>query len=153
MNAPAPDEPEAGRILLFTRGLVVVGLMLDAMVASATAVHLDNKRLYNLADLLAVAAADSGSPNRHLGVVDGGPVLTDDDVAHAVADELAAYPFPGDLPAGLRVVDASTTDGRTARVTLSARSHPPLLAWFTTTVGEGFRLTATSSARSSTGGP
>lgn len=153
MTAPAPHEPESGRILLFTLGLVVVGLMLVAMVASATAVHLDNKRLYNLADLLAANAADAASPNRHLGNRDGGLVLSDADVARAVSDELAAYPFPEDLPTDLQVVDASTPDGRTAQVTLTARSHPPLLAWFTTTVGDGFALTATSAARSTTGGP
>lgn len=153
MSRPAPHEPESGRILLFTLGFVVIGLMLVAMVASATAVHLDGKRLYNLADLLAVDAADAASPNRHLGNDDGGLVLTDADVARAVADALAAYPFPDDLPDDLRVAEASTPDGRTARVTLTARSHPPLLAWFTTTAGNGFALTATSTARSVTGGP
>ncbi|QAY70381.1 hypothetical protein [Xylanimonas protaetiae] len=153
MSGDAAPERESGRILLLALGLVVVGLMLVAMVASATAVHLDNKRLYNLADLLAASAADAATPSQHLAAAGAGPLLTDAGVARAVTEELADYPFPADLPADLQVVEASTPDGRTARVTVTARSHPPLLAWFTTSVGDGFALRATSSARASTGGP
>ncbi|WP_425954673.1 hypothetical protein [Xylanimonas sp. McL0601] len=163
MSAPgrreaAGPDPEDGRILLLTLGFVVVGLMLVAMIASATAVHLDHKRLYNLADLLATSAADATPPGQHLvaGAPEaggGGLALTDADVARAVIDELEAYPFPDQLPRQLRVVEADSPDGRTARVTLSATSHPPLLAWFTRTVGHGYTIAATSTARAVTGGP
>ena len=143
-------EAESGRILLLALGFTVVGLMLVAMVASAAAVHLDHKRLYNVADLLAAGASDATPLGRHLGT--GGLGLTDEDVARTVAAELESYPFPDDLPEGLRVVEASSPDGRTARVTVTARSHPPLLSWFTHAFGDGFELTATSTARASTGG-
>jgi hypothetical protein len=45
------------------------------------------------------------------------------------------------------VVEASSPDGRTARVGLAATSHPPLLRWFTDAFGGGFTVQATSSAR------
>ena len=143
-------EPESGRILLLALGFTVVGLMLVAMITSAAAVHLDHKRLYNVADLLASGAADATPLGSHLGA--GGLGLTDEDVARTVTAELESYPFPDDLPEGLRVVEASSPDGRTARVTVTARSHPPLLSWFTHAFGDGFELTATSTARASTGG-
>jgi hypothetical protein len=138
------DDAESGRIMLLTLGFMVLGLMLVAMVASATAVHLDHKRLYNLADMLAVDAADAATPEAY---VDGHLALTDDDVEHAVRDALATYPFPEQLPDALRVVTADTPDARTARVTLTARSHPVLLAWFTRPTESGLGLTATSTAR------
>ncbi len=150
-DAPAPNDAESGRILLLSLGFAVIGLMLVGMIASAAAVHLDHKRLYNVADLLAASAADStplGSPPS----ASGGLGLTDADVARTVTAELESYPFPGDLPEELRVVEASSPDGRSARVTVTARSHPPLLSWFTHAFGGGFALTATSTARASTGG-
>ena len=148
---PEDDERESGRILLLSLGFAVIGLMLVGMIASAAAVHLDHKRLYNVADLLAASAADATPLGRHLGAAEG-LGLTDDDVARTVAAELASAPFPADLPDELRVVEASSPDGRTARVTVTARSHPPLLSWFTRSFGDGFALTATSTARAATGG-
>lgn len=144
-------DPESGRILLLSLGFAVIGLMLIGMVASAAAVHLDHKRLYNVADLLAASAADATPLGRHLGASDG-LGLTDEDVARTVAAELESYPFPADLPDELRVAEASSPDGRTARVTVTARSNPPLLSWFTHAFGGGFGLTATSTARASTAG-
>ena len=157
-GAPDSADPEQGRILLLTLGFVVVGLMLVGMIASATAVHLDHKRLYNLADLLAASAADATPPGQHLiagppGTSGDGLALTDSEVARAVTDELRTYPFPDQLPSDLRVVQADTPDGRTARVTLSSTSHPPLLAWFTRSVGSGFTVVAASTARAVTAGP
>jgi len=149
---PSPaDEAESGRILLLALGLTVVGLMLVGMVASAAAVHLDHKRLYNVADLLAAGAADATPLARHL-AGSGGLGLTDEDVARNVAAELESYPFPADLPEDLRVVEALSPDGRTARVSVTALSHPPLLSWFTHAFDQGFRITATSTARASTSG-
>ncbi|GAB2457889.1 pilus assembly protein TadG-related protein [Xylanimonas ulmi] len=164
MSAPDPAAPDPaaprpraahgddGRILLLTLGLVVLGLMLVGMVVSATAVHLDHKRLYNLADLLAVSAADAARPGQRLLTADSaGLTLTSADVARQVAEDLAAHPFPEQLPDDLAVLRADSPDGRTARVTLTTTSHPPLLAWFTRTLGHGFDLTATSTARAETG--
>jgi hypothetical protein len=143
-------EGESGRILLLTLGFVTVGLMLVGMVASATAVHLDRKELFDLADVLAAGAADAMPPERLYGNEPGQDAvvtLTDADVRRSVTEYLGEHPGAAARLAGLRVVEASTPDGRTARVALAAVSHPPLLRWFTDTFGGGFTVQAVSSAR------
>ncbi|MFP3712945.1 hypothetical protein [Puerhibacterium sp. TATVAM-FAB25] len=149
--AETPDR-ESGRILLLTLGFVTIGLMLVGMVASATAVHLDRKALFDLADVLAAGAADAMPPERLYGADAGqGGVavvtLTDADVRRSVIERLEEHPAAAAGLDGLRVVEASTPDGRTARVGLAAESHPPLLRWFTDTFGGGFTVQAVSSAR------
>ncbi|PFG42555.1 hypothetical protein ATJ88_1217 [Isoptericola jiangsuensis] len=145
---------EDGRIMLLGIGFLAVGLMLIAMVSSVAAVHLDRKHLFDLADSLAVAGADSMSPDDYYDQAVTAPdgtgtlTLTDATVAQAVREHLGLQPA-GTAP-GLRdvvVVDASTPDGRSATVTLAATSHPPLLRWFTDALGGGFSVTATATAR------
>lgn len=144
---------EDGRIMLLTAGVVALALMVVGMVASATAVHLDRKHLYDLADALAADAADAVPPERfYVGgarASEGEAVLTltGADVEASVRDYLAAHPGEAEGLDGLRVVEASSPDGRTARVGLAATSHPALLTWFTDAFGGGFTVAATSSAR------
>ncbi|MDO8151717.1 hypothetical protein [Isoptericola sp. b408] len=139
--------------MLLTAGFVAVGLMLVGMVASAASVHLDRKHLFDLADSLAVAGADSMTRETYYGEAmapDGSGVLTltDDGVRTAVAEHLAVQPAssaPG--LRGVRVQEAATPDGRSARVNLIATSHPPLIRWFTDAFGGGITVTATATAR------
>ncbi|MFC8598429.1 hypothetical protein [Isoptericola sp. NPDC057191] len=147
---------EDGRIMLLTAGVVALALMIVGMVASVTAVHLDRKHLYDLADALAADAADaipperaySGSPDQAgSSAGEGWRVLTSADVEASVHDYLATHPAQSANLDGLRLVEASSPDGRTARVSLAASSHPPLLRWFTDSVGGGFTVAATSSAQ------
>ena len=144
---PARDE-ETGRIMLLTSAFAAFALMLVAVVASAGAVHLDRKTLYDVADLAAVDAADAMSPDAFYagaGAPAGGAalVLSDAGVRNAVDEYLAAHP-PG-LP--VAVVEASSPDGRSARVTLASVSRPPLLRWFTDAFGGGIRVSASATAR------
>jgi hypothetical protein len=152
--ARARSRDEDGRIMLLTIGFLVVGLMLVAAVSSAAAVHLDRKHLFDLADSLAVAGADSMLEDVYYGDAVAAPdatgtlTLTDASVAHRVAEHLALQPAA--TAPGLRsvvVVDASTPDGRSATVTLAATSRPPLLRWFTDAFGGGITVTATATAR------
>lgn len=139
--------------MLLTAGVVAVALMVVAMVGSATAVHLDRKQLYDLADAMAADAADAMPPERFYSgearAPDGTAVLTltDADVERSVLDYLAAHPEGAAGLDGLHLVEASSPDGRTARVGVEARSHPPLVRWFTDAFGGGFTVAATSSAR------
>jgi hypothetical protein len=73
--------------------------------------------------------------------------LTDEDVRRSVAEYLSAHPAVVQGLDGVRLVEASSPDGRTARVGLAATSHPPLLRWFTDAFGGGFTVQATASAR------
>ena len=56
------EREEDGRILLLTSAFVAFALLLVTVVVSATEVHLERKRLYALADALALTAADSTTP-------------------------------------------------------------------------------------------
>lgn len=148
---PANDtslDRESGRIMLLTSAFVAFALMLVAVVASASAVHLDRKALYDVADLAAADAASAMSPDAfYVGSgtpADGAPLtLTDADVRAAVEQYLAEHP-PG-MP--VAVSGASSPDGRSARVTLAGVSRPPLLSWFTDAFGGGIRVSASSTAR------
>lgn len=139
-------------MLLLTLVFVMFAVALTGMVASASAVHLDRKRLAGLADMLASDAAQAVSESRmYDGVLPldpspgGGLLLLDDDgVAAAVDDYLADH--PGVVPDGLVVTAASSPDGRSARVSLAAPSRPPLLGWFTDPAAS-ITVTATSTAR------
>lgn len=153
-GAPLGGGPgtEDGRIMLLTAGVVALALMLVGMVASATAVHLDRKHVYDLADAVAADAADAVPPERFYegtAASRGEAVLTltAADVEESVRDYLSEHPGEAEGLDGLRLVEASSPDGRTARVGLVATSHPPLLRWFTDAFGGGFTVAATASAR------
>ena len=133
-----PDD-EAGRVLLLSLGFAVVGLILTGTTTSAAAVHMDAKRLMNLAEAISHEASFAADPL-------SGLVLTSADVSRAASDALAGTP-PTASPADVRIVVAHTPDGFTATVTLEARSHPPMLAWVTRSVTGGIPITATASSR------
>ncbi|WP_041583055.1 pilus assembly protein TadG-related protein [Xylanimonas cellulosilytica] len=149
-GVPASD-PESGRILLLTLGFAVVALMLVAMVVSATAVHLDRKRLFNLADVAAAEAAQwldaeyfgSTSPPEHLALS-----ATGIENAAAAAVERNLELTSESRITQVRILEAATSDGVTAEVTLTAVTNPPLLGWFTDAFLDGIDLSATSRARS-----
>ncbi|MDO4901821.1 glycosyltransferase [Actinomyces sp.] len=141
---------EEGQTLLLGVGLIAVVLALILALASATAVYLDLKTLTSLADSAAVAAADAVDEDSYFGgtVTDAGPgELSTASVQAAAAADLANQPV--DL-ADLRILEASSPDGATAVVTLSAHSRPPFLPWGVIPAS-GFTITATGTARATTG--
>ncbi|MCP2262949.1 hypothetical protein ACFQHV_19415 [Promicromonospora thailandica] len=134
--------------MLLTAAFVAFALMLVAVVASASAVHLDRKALYDVADLAAADAADAISPDDFYAgggtPAEGAPLtLSDAEVRAAVERYLAEHP-PG-LP--VAVAEASSPDGRSARVVLTGVSRPPLLRWFTDAFRAGIPLSASATAR------
>ncbi|MBE1877159.1 hypothetical protein [Myceligenerans pegani] len=151
-GAPRADGPEGGRVWLLTAAFVMFAVALVGMVASATAVHLDRKHLADLADMLAASAAQAVDEQRiYAGEVvpdgdRGGGTLVLDDRSVAAAVERYLAEHPGVAPDGLRVVSATSPDGRSARVSLAAPSRPLLLGWFTDAT-RPIVLTATSTAR------
>lgn len=134
--------------MLLTSAFVAFALMLVAVVASASAVHLDRKALYDVADLAAADAASAMSPDAfYAGAgapADGAAlVLSDAAVRAAVEQYLAEH--PPRIP--VAVSGASSPDGRSARVVLAGVSRPPLLGWFTDAFGGGITVSAESTAR------
>jgi len=139
-----------GQVMLLTLCYAVIALLLVTVVVSASGVHLERKRLLAVADQAALAAADSMSAETYYGRVgtrgdDGLVVLTEAAVRDAVHQHLERSPGAARL-GGLTVLSTST-DGRTAEVTLGAVAHPPLVSWVTAGWSDGIPLRATSRAR------
>lgn len=127
MRAGAAPDREEGSALPLALVLFLVAASFVAVVAGASALHLDRLRLLTVADGAALAAAESFRVADV--VVDGDevrPRLQDDRVRRAAADAVAAADR-ADLT-DLRLVSAGTADGRVAAVTVAAVWHPPIVS-------------------------
>ncbi len=134
-----------GQLAILVIGFVVVALALVSVVTAATNVHLARARLAAVADLAALDAADAiGQADYYR--ADGDATLSDEAVAAAVDAYLREHPDPG-AGAGVRVIEAASPDGRTVSVTLRSVARPTLVAWLPGSLGDGFTLEASSSAR------
>jgi uncharacterized membrane protein len=122
----------------------VLALALVLLATAATSLYLERKRLFTLADGAALAGAESYDL-ADLRLVDGAlrARLTSDDVSAAVTEYLAAAPAAGFD--SLVVEGASTVDGQSATVRLSAAWSPPVVSLL---VPEGLRIEVTAVARS-----
>ncbi|MBE7700020.1 hypothetical protein H9623_06825 [Oerskovia sp. Sa1BUA8] len=139
--------------MLLTSAFVAFALLLVTVVVSATGVHLDRKRLFDVADAAALDAADSmgqdtfyeggmADPEREAVLV-----LSDVEVRASVESFVAAHPEMLDGLHGVTIVEASTPDGRTAEVRLAGWSRPVLVSWVTQAWSEGIVVQARASAR------
>jgi len=147
------DDPEDGRIVLLTSAFVAFALLLVTVVVSATQVHLERKRLYELADALALTAADSMAPESFYTGAATAPVesgvltLTDASIRSDVQDYLARNPGALEGLHDVVVTETSTADGRTATVGLAARARPAMISWVTQAWSDGIIVRAESRAR------
>lgn len=136
-----------GQVMLLSIAYGLLALLLVTVVVCASAVHLARKELLTLADLAALEAADAmGSDTYYASAPDGHVVLTPDAVAAAVDAYLATAPQSGRFT-DLEVVEATTDDGRSVRVTLRAVADVPLLNVITAAWSDGVVLEVTSVAR------
>lgn len=146
----AAGRDDDGQVLVLTLAYGLLAILLVAVVVSATAVHLERKRLLALADLAALEAADALDPAAYYAGATGddtGPVtLTPSDVRAAVEAYLAAAPAARRFH-DLTIVEATTDDGRTARVTLRAVADVPLVGPATAAWSDGVELVVTARAR------
>lgn len=127
---------DEGSVLVLTLGYVLLALAVVLVCVCATDLHLAQKRL----DALAASAAAAGADGYTLEPTTDGvrAVVTDDGVREQAALILAA------LPGDAQLVSAEAPDGVSARVTLSATWHPPLIAPF---VPDGVELRAVGTGR------
>ena len=134
-----------GNITLLSLGFMIVVLVTILVVAAASQVHLQRLRLTNLADELALEAADT---------VDGGSYyaggvatlrLDEEAMADAVLARLAAdgREWAGDV----RVMDVASPDGSTAQVTVAIEVTPLVSGTVLGVDLPGVAVTATGSAR------
>lgn len=130
------SEGDGGSVLLLTLGYALLAVALIFVSVCATDLCISQKRLDALADAATLAGADGFTL-----VVEGGTAhadLTDEGVRDQTLTLVA------DLPGEASLVSASAPDGLSARVTVSAGWHPPLLSIF---VPDGVRLEATGTSR------
>lgn len=139
-----------GQVMLLSLAFGLLAILLVGVVVSATAVHLERKRLLALADLAALEAADAMDPGRYYAEPSGEPgapvSLTPDEVAAAVEAYLADAPGASRFT-DLEVLEAGTEDGRTVVVTLRAVADVPLLNAATAAWSDGVVLVVTAHAR------
>ena len=140
-----------GQVTLLVLGFVVLAVALITVVVAATGVHLDRKRLLDLADLATLDAADSVTDGGYFAAgatpAASGVPLTSEAVRATVEQYLREHPDPAARWSAVQVLDARTPDGRTAEIRLVAVSRlalvGPLLAPWT----DGVRIEATATAR------
>lgn len=136
----ADDE---GSTLPLVAGLLALCLAVVVVATATTSLVLTRIRLLSLADGAALAAAESFALDDIR--LDGGTLtatLRQETVEAAAAAHVAAA-APDGLD-GIRVVAATTPDGRSATVTVSAAWTPPLALDL---IASALTLEATSTAR------
>lgn len=115
---------EDGSTLLLTIGYCVLGLAIVLVVASATTLYLERKRLFTLADGTALAAAEAWRLETVRIEGDGLAIeLEDAEVRRAAAEYLAVA--ASDLD-DVVLVRAASDDGRSATVTLRSIWRAPI---------------------------
>nr|WP_208379959.1 hypothetical protein [Microbacterium endophyticum] len=119
-------------------GYAAIALVLIYVCVCATSLYLGQKQL----DAAADAAALAGSDGFSLTLSNDGPTarLTNAAVYEQAVAVLEATAIETNLD------EAVTPDGVSARVSVSARWHPPFLAMF---VPDGVALSATATSRNS----
>lgn len=134
-SRPREQPDDEGSVLLLTLGCAVLALVLVLVCVDATSLYLTQKRADAAADAAALAGADGFALT-----VDGGTptaTLTDDGVSDQAAELLSAL-------GTATLVEASTPDGVSARVSVETVWHPPVLTLF---VPDGFTISSTSTSR------
>lgn len=127
---------DEGSVLILTLGYAVLALVTILVCVDATSLYLAQKKCDALADAAALAGADGFT----ITLVGDDPraELTDDGVS-AQASALIA-----DVSDTATLVSAETPDGVSARVTVAATWHPPVLTLF---VPDGLALSSTATSR------
>ena len=150
MRARAADD--AGSISLLTLGFAILAIVLILVVSAATEVQLQRTRLAQVADELALDAADAMDvPTYYAGLADrptddAAVGLSPASMRAVVSGHLGEYEGRYHLD-DVDVVAVASPDGKTAVVTVEVVVRPlfgldALLPW-----SHGIRLTATSAAR------
>lgn len=136
---------DEGRIALLSLAFGLLAMVLVLVVVSASAVHLQRKRLYAVADAAAADAADALDDAAYY-TGGGDLLLSDASVRDSAADYVAAHAAHADL-AGVVVAEGTgTPDGRTAVVVLDVDVRPLFVAFVPEEFAAGIRLRATSRA-------
>jgi hypothetical protein len=145
MSLSQKIRDDEGSTLPLIAAFGALGLAIVLVAAAASSLYLERKQLFTLADGAALVGAEAFDlADVNLDPVTGEPgVLLDSaDVHRDVAAFIAGNPNGGFE--GLVLEEASTRDGESATVTLSAVWRPPIVTVF---FPEGIRIETTATAR------
>jgi uncharacterized membrane protein len=148
------EGADDGQILLLVLGYCLICLVLVLVVVSASAVHLERKRLLSVADAAALDAADSFDAGVFYteGTAPGrGVPVSDASVRASVDDYVESRGASGDFSAFGVASPTGTPDGQTAEVTLVAVAIPPLVTSVIEDYAGGIPLRVTARARTGLG--
>lgn len=138
---PSGDEGSLLPLSIFYGGL---SLVLILLVVAATSLYLERKRLFALADAAALAGSESFTLSEMELATDGPRVALRPQQVQAAVEQYLLETGQGRFEA-LQLESASTADGRTADVRISAYWCPPVLSLL---LPEGIRLEVSAVARS-----
>ena len=153
---------DEGQIGLLVLGFTTIALMLVLVIAAASAVHLQHKRLAHLADGAAAHAADAvDSGAYYRATLPRGDLWTAGEAVPisdaTVIDAVGAYLGRSDGVRGcanLRVARPTEAIGQVqAQVTLTCTARPPFFNVLPRSVWRGIQLTVTSTADAPTRNP
>jgi uncharacterized membrane protein len=136
---------DEGSTLLLTIFYAALALLVVLVVIASSSLYLERTRLYTLSDGAALAAAESFSLDDVEFVESAVVPRLRPEVVDTTVDEYIALTASADSFEDLAVVEATTSDGRSATVTLSTRWRPAMLSLI---VPDGFPIEVTSVARS-----
>ena len=135
---------DSGQVGVLIIGYTLLALLTVTVMAAASSVYIGQKKLLSAADGAAVAAADTFSLGASTPGDAPAAVLNADAVQAAVRTYLAETGAGGRFAELAVGEETGTADGRTARVVLTARVHPPIVNFL---VPDGIPVTAVSEAR------
>ena len=135
---------DTGSTLLLTIFYGAMALVVVLLVVAATSLYLERKRLFTLADGAALVGAEAFELS-DVTVTDGSPHVRLDSARVGISVEEYVASNPLSSLDDLHIDDASSPDGTSANVTLSAYWRPPVLSLL---VPEGLRIEVTAVARS-----
>ena len=143
---PAAISEDSGTITILLTGVLAIILMVTALGAAITGVHVERNALQHAADGAALAgsqAVDESSLYR-----EGEQAVTTPQQARASAEEfLRRYPLESSRMSEVRIAEVTVEDDGTVAVRLTGATDPPLIGWFTDGAGWSIPLDATGEAR------
>ncbi|XVX21491.1 pilus assembly protein TadG-related protein [Actinomycetota bacterium] len=143
---PAPDA-ESGQIGLLLLGLTMVAITLILVTAAITSAHLTRMRLLDAADGAALDAADSLDTSIYTGGLREAVALSNNSVAEAASNYLAARPVPPSMLAWAVAPGTGSPDGQTAVVRVTGTAEVPFVGALLEAAGTTITITVESRAR------
>jgi len=138
---------EQGSISLYLLGLAVIAMVLVAGTVAVTSAHLARIRLLDVADAVALDAADALESEAYGRGLGQSVPLSDATVRERAAAHVGALERPPGVVAWRLGAATGTPDGRTAVVALTGEAELPMVGRALRDLGVSITISVTSRAR------